>query len=126
MKTPVTAPLAALFLFAAPFAQPLSAGVAEDVLGKASVSGGLVVVLGADEPAFLDALAGAGPFLVHCLDADSARIARAREALLAREAYGPVAIDAIRVDRLPYADGLVNLVVVREGAPQLAPGQQTS
>jgi len=58
---------------------------------------------------------GAGEsFLVHGLDTDVANVAEARENIRAAGLCGKVSVDTFTGDRLPYADNLVNLVVVED------------
>jgi outer membrane protein assembly factor BamB len=104
---------------------------AKPILDAAGVRGGLVVVLGCDDPDLLVSLRAAGPYLVHGLDADPAKVARARKALLEKKAYGPVTVSRLPGATLPYTDDLVNLLVLAgdpgavakdEMARVLAPG----
>ncbi|MGB2820997.1 MAG: PQQ-binding-like beta-propeller repeat protein, partial [Phycisphaerae bacterium] len=51
-------------------------------------------------------------FTVHCLDRDPSRRDRKRETLRAQGVYGTVSAGMFEGDRLPYADNLINIVVV--------------
>jgi len=104
---------ACIALLAAP---SVSAGAVPDgaksLLETSGVKGGLVVVIGCDAPALLMDLRAAGPCLVHGLDADPDKIAAARKYLRQKDLYGPVTASRLCGTRLPYVDGVVNLIVV--------------
>ncbi|MBL7223152.1 MAG: PQQ-binding-like beta-propeller repeat protein [Candidatus Brocadiae bacterium] len=104
----------------AAFALATRAGTAPDsarALIKASgVRGGLVVVVGCDDPSLLAALRAAGPYLIHGLDGDPDAVAAARKHLRQRNLYGPVTVSRLRGAQLPYVDSLVNLVVMAGSA----------
>ncbi len=106
-------PLAALGLLAmSPFA---AAGPADRSHGP--VAAGLVVHLGCGDGRRTVALRAGDRAVVHGLEADSALIEKARATIRAAGCYGPVSV-AHWPDpsRLPYADNLVNRIVVEEGA----------
>ncbi|HEX7899042.1 MAG TPA: PQQ-binding-like beta-propeller repeat protein [Planctomycetota bacterium] len=82
----------------------------DDVLELAGVKGGFAVHLGCGErPLVL----GEG-FQVHALDRDPAKVEKARAAVRAKGPYGAVSVERLAGDRLPYIDGLVNLVVAED------------
>ena len=87
-------------------------GRAKAIIEASGVEGGLVVVIGCDDPALLADIRGAGPYLVHGLDADQGKVSAARERLRQRGLYGPVTVSRLRGAQLPYVESLVNLVVV--------------
>jgi len=101
--------LAALALAAGAGASPDSARA---LIKASGVRGGLVVVVGCDDPSLLAALRAAGPYLIHGLDADPGKIAAARSHLLRRGLYGTVTVSRLKGAQLPYVDSLVNLIVV--------------
>jgi len=93
----------------------LSAAKAQDarqILGASGVKGGLVVVIGCDNPTLLASLRRAGPYLVHGLDEDPVKVAAARKHLRQENLYGPVTVSWPRGEQMPYVDSLVNLIVV--------------
>jgi outer membrane protein assembly factor BamB len=102
----------------------------EGVVGKVREQVGVCVHLGCGEGALTARLAEGGKLLVHGLEADTAKVGRARQALLARGLYGQVSVEAWSASRLPYADNLVNVIVAQKdaGVPEgellrtLAPG----
>ncbi len=84
------------------------------IIKASGVKGGLVVVIGCDDPALLANLHKAGPYLVRGLDTDAKKIASARKLLLQRNIYGSVAVSLLRDGQLPYVDGLVNMIVIAD------------
>lgn len=101
------------FLLLALLLVPLTgADDAGAVLATAGVKGGVVVHLGCGDGELAMGLRASKAFLVHGLDANQANVAAARERIQAAKLYGPVAIDSFDGVHLPYADGVVNLLVV--------------
>ena len=105
--------LIALGLLAA-FPSEATAQDARQILDASGIKGGLVVVIGCDDPALLADLRGAGPYLVHGLDDDPGKVAAARKHLRQKNLYGPVTVSRLRGAELPYVDSLVNLLVIRD------------
>ncbi len=93
-----------------------AAAQAREILGQAGVKGGFVVHVGARDGKLTAALRVNDSYLVHGLEADSARVRAAREAILRAGGYGPVCIDTWNGKDLPYVEGTVNLLVVEEPA----------
>jgi len=87
---------------------------ARRILDLAGVKGGFVVHLGAGDGTLTAALRAGESFQVHGLDRDDKRVDRARDHVRSKGLYGPVAVDRLTDARLPYIDGLVNLVVAEE------------
>jgi len=81
--------------------------------GAEGIDGGVVVVIGCGDPANLVELAENEAVLVRALDTDPALIARARESILERGAYGRVSVGEFDGKHLPYADELVNFIATR-------------
>ena len=98
--------LSALFCRAAPDAAEL--------LNTVGVKGGLVVCVGFEDAKLLSGVRTAGPFLVQGLHPDPAKVARVRKELIAEGLYGPVTVSRLEDGRLPYVDGLVNMVVISD------------
>jgi len=90
---------------------------AGDVLNMSSFSGGLIVCLGCHEPDFLRELGANHSCLVHVLDTDPARVARARAVLREKRLYGKVSVETWNGKHLPYTDNLVNLLVCFGDSP---------
>jgi len=84
------------------------------MLDAAGVTGGLIVHLGCGEGQRTAALHAGEGYLVHGLDTDAAKVAKAREHLRTLGLYGAVSVDPWDGRRLPYADNLVALLVADE------------
>src|SRR5882724_7259614 len=84
---------------------------AQTILEQAGVKGGLVVQLGIGDGALTAALRANDSYLVQGLDTDATRVAKVREAIFAKGAYGPVSVDHFDGKALPYIDNFVNLLV---------------
>jgi SAM-dependent methyltransferase len=98
---------------------PVLADGADAILEASGVWGGLAVVIGCDHPKLLTDLRSSGSFLVHALDTDPAKVAQARRHIRGKKLYGPVSAATFDGKSLPYADGLVNLLIVRSGERQV-------
>ena len=95
---------------------PTLAGVVSDagVITTASddCPGGVCVVLGDEIGELAVAISRRGRFIVQALVPDKAALGKARSAIRSSGNYGPVSADCSTYDYLPYAENLVNLVVV--------------
>ena len=78
------------------------------------VQGGLIVHLGCGDGTLTAALQASDSYLVHALDTNPAKVAKARRHIESLGLYGPVSIDHFDGPRLPYIDNLVNLVVAED------------
>jgi outer membrane protein assembly factor BamB len=92
-------------------AKPGAAAAAKRILDAAGIQGGLIVHLGCGDGTLTAALRVSDSCLVHGLDRDAANVAKAREHVQALGLYGPVSVDRLASNQLPYVDNLVNLVV---------------
>lgn len=102
-----------------PGTEPGDADQATRILADADYQGGLIVHLGCGDGRLTAALGAADQAVVQGLDSDPALVAEAREYIRQRGRYGRVSVAALDGKQLPYADDLVNLVVVSEGASQV-------
>ncbi len=91
--------------------RPSLAADAKQLLQAAGFRGGLIVDVGCGEGRLVAALAQQGRFVVHGLEADAARVQRARAHIRSLGVYGPVSVEQWAGSELPYADGSVNVVV---------------
>jgi len=107
------------------FSPVARAGEAEPILEASGVQGGLVVVIGCDSPALLAGLRARDSYLVHGLDRDPGKVARAREHLLEEGLYGPVTVSRWQGPQLPYVDNLVNLIVLTRGVGEVSRDEMT-
>ncbi|MBM3892384.1 MAG: methyltransferase domain-containing protein, partial [Verrucomicrobia bacterium] len=81
-------------------------------LKASGIKGGLVVHLGCGDGRLTAALRSNERYTVHGLDADAAKVRTARGFIQSRGCYGPVSVEQWSGPMLPYADNLINLVVV--------------
>ncbi|MFW6107072.1 MAG: PQQ-binding-like beta-propeller repeat protein [bacterium] len=84
---------------------------ARQILEATGVKGGLVVVIGCDDPALLTGLRPTESYLVQGLDSDAEAVRRARRHIHESGLYGKVSTAAFDGKRLPYVRDVVNLVV---------------
>ncbi len=105
---------AGLLKAAEPPGTPPESILAQQILAATGIRGGLVVHVGCGDGKLTAALRAGEIYLVHGLDADAGNLQKARQHIRSLGLYGPVS--AVRFDgrRLPYADGLVNLVVAED------------
>jgi len=87
--------------------------LAREILDTTGVQGGIVVHLGCGDGKLTAALRAGDCYTVHGLEADPAGVARARTHIRALGIYGPVSVEQFSGSVLPYADNLINLVVVQ-------------
>ncbi len=89
-------------------------GLAQEILAASGIKGGVVVHLGCGDGKLTAALHANSSYLVHGLDTDAANVAKAREYIHSMGLYGQVSVDKFDGKHLPYADNLVNLIVMRD------------
>ena len=89
----------------------LRAGTGNDVIEASGVKGGLVVHVGCGSGELTAGLCAGDSFVVQGLAADPADVKKARRYISSEGLYGRVSARHWDGKRLPYADGLVNLVV---------------
>jgi outer membrane protein assembly factor BamB len=90
-----------------------------------SVSGrsGLCVHLGFRDVRLTTQLSSGGRFLVHGLSSDRQAVDKARKTIRSQGLAGAVSVEHHRLDRLPYANNLVNLIVVEQLSDTLNRGE---
>lgn len=115
-------PYAALLL-AAVLCGGASADTLKSIVGDSGVKGGLVVVLGCDDPGCLLGPQPGDAHLVQGLDTDPDAVSKAMATVEAAGTYGQVSVDLFDGRSLPYVDGLVNLIVVADGRSNVAPSE---
>jgi outer membrane protein assembly factor BamB len=91
-----------------------AASLAKDILERTGVQGGIVVHVGCGDGKLTAALLASDRYTVHGLDADSEKVANARRHIQSLGIYGSVSVEQHTSDVLPYADNLINLVVVQD------------
>ena len=87
---------------------------AKQILDATGIRGGLVVHVGCGDGKLTAALRANDSYMVHGLDTDAANVAKARAHIASLGVYGEVAVDRWDGQRLPYIDGLVNLIVAED------------
>ncbi len=85
---------------------------AQQVLKQSGICGGLIVHLGCRDGRLIAALAPGKQFLVQALTTDPQVLTAARKDIRSLGIYGQVSVDRYDGQHLPYADNLVNLLVV--------------
>ncbi|NOZ19645.1 MAG: PQQ-binding-like beta-propeller repeat protein, partial [Planctomycetes bacterium] len=100
-----------LILGIGPSSRAADTGAAK-ILDAAGVKGGFIVHLGCGDGKLTAALRPSEYSIVHGLDADAANVEKAREHIESLGLYGKVSVDQLHGNHLPYADNLVNLLVV--------------
>ncbi len=93
---------------------------ARDILKVAGATGGIVVHVGCGDGALTAALRIDERFIVRGLDRDRSLVTKARENLLKKGLSGPVSVDHLPGNTLPFADNLAAVVVADEpgGVPE--------
>ena len=98
-----------------------SAETPEQILKTTGVQGGLVVHLGCGDGKRTSAFHVNDRYLVHGLDANEVNVANAQKHIQSLNLYGVVSVERLIDGHLPYAENLVNLVVVEDlGAVTMA------
>jgi len=98
------------------------AALADEIVRSAGVKAGLCVHLGCGDGTLTAALARSGRFLVHGVTEDAAAVKTARAFIQRQGLYGKVSVERCAYRRLPYAENLVNLIVVDDVPGLLAKG----
>ncbi len=89
-------------------------GMGEEIPVRSDVTGGLVVVLGCEEAESLAAFRAGDSYVVQGLDTRPATIAAAKKLMAEEGLCGPVTARVFEGENLPYAEEMVNLLVVNE------------
>ena len=90
-----------------------NAAQAVDVVEDSGVDGGIFVRIGCDNPDALMALK-ADNCIVQGLDTDAANVKKARQHIKSLGIYGKVTAETFDGKHLPYADNLINLLIVED------------
>jgi SAM-dependent methyltransferase len=94
--------------------QSLQEKMVQQILDTTGIKGGLIVHLGCGDGKLTAALRAGEGYTVHGLEADPAKVAEARSHIQERDIYGPVSVEQFSGTVLPYADNLINLIVVQD------------
>jgi outer membrane protein assembly factor BamB len=87
---------------------------ARRILEATGIKGGLIVHVSCGDGELTAALYANDRYLIHGLDADAKNIERAREHIQSRGLYGKVSVITWSGPHLPYAENLVNLLVIED------------
>jgi polygalacturonase/outer membrane protein assembly factor BamB len=87
---------------------------AKQILDMTSIKGGLIVHIGCADGKLTAALGEKNCYVVQGLDSDAKHVQKARQYVRSLGRYGRVSIRQWVGKQLPYADGLVNLIVTEE------------
>jgi outer membrane protein assembly factor BamB len=82
-----------------------------NIIEKAGVKGGLVVHINSGNGVLTESLRVNDRYLVQGLDHRAENVLKARQYIKSKGKYGPVSVDRLMGNRLPYTDNLVNLIV---------------
>ena len=85
---------------------------ARRILADTGVHGGLIVHVGCGDGKRTIAFRATDGYVVHGLDTDAANVAEARKQIRAAGLYGSVSVEQFTGNVLPYAENLVNLLVI--------------
>ncbi|MHC5053399.1 MAG: outer membrane protein assembly factor BamB family protein [Planctomycetota bacterium] len=99
--------------------RPDAEALAREILAATGVRGGLVVHVGCGDGKLTAALRAGDAYLLHGLAVDTDDVEKARAHVRSLDLYGKVSVTEWSGKRLPYADGLVNLLVA-EGAGRVS------
>jgi len=88
--------------------------LAREILDTSGIHGGLIVHIGCGSGRLTAALHANEQYLVQALGRGETAVEEARRYVRERGLYGQVSVEYWAEDHLPYADNLVNLVVIRD------------
>lgn len=91
---------------------PAMAVSADKILDQAGIRGGLIVHIGSGDGRLLADLQTQQGCLLHGLETNPAKVRASRRFLLDRGLYGKISVDLFDGQKLPYAENLVNLIVI--------------
>ena len=111
LRIPASAYVAVSILCGTAGAQDREERFAARIFAETGVRGGFVVHLGSGDGRLTAALRAGDGYRVHGLDRRSEQVDAARRRLRESGLQGTVSVDRLRGSRLPYVDGMVNLIV---------------
>ena len=100
-----------LFLFLFSSISVFADETAKGILETTETTGGLIVHLGSGDGKLTAGLRIDESYIVHGLDRSEEKVAVARKHIQSLGEYGPVSVEQLKGNRLPYLDELVNLLV---------------
>ena len=87
---------------------------AQEILETSGIQGGFVVHLQGGDGVLTNALKANNSFIVQGLDTAAENVEKAREFIASTGEYGPISVDRLTDNRLPYTDNMVNLLVAED------------
>ena len=90
------------------------ASQAKAIIDKAGLKGGLIVHLNCGEGKLTEALRLNDSYQVQGLDSKKENVQKAREYIISKGNYGPVSVDLLSADELPYNDNFINMIVAED------------
>ena len=87
-----------------------------EILKKTETQGGLIVHVGCGDGRLTAGLRVNDRYVVQGLDTDPANVRKAREHIRSLGIYGQVTVEAFDGKHLPYAENLINLLIVEDSA----------
>jgi outer membrane protein assembly factor BamB len=81
------------------------------VIEKAGVKGGLVLHINSGNGVLTESLRVSDKYLVQGMDHRAENVLKARQYIKSKGKYGPVSVDRLIGNHLPYTDNLINLIV---------------
>lgn len=84
---------------------------AKNILEKSGIRGGLIVHVNCGNGILTEALKANESYLVQGLDSKMENVRKAREYIASKQEYGPISIDQLMGNYLPYKDNLVNMII---------------
>ena len=84
---------------------------AKSILEKSGVHGGIIVHVNCGDGVLTEKLKAGDSYIVQGLDPEIENVQKAREYIASRQEYGPISVDRLTGNRLPYTDNMVNLIV---------------
>lgn len=98
------------FAFANPYSTALL--TAGDLIQESGFQGGFIVHLGFNDGLLTASLRQNDRFRVHGLSREAAKVDKFRAEMLEAKEYGPVTVERLSGETLPYIDNFVNLIVI--------------
>lgn len=95
------------------FSESSSQELAEKVINSCGITKGVCVILGGNDIEFATELYKRGDFIIKVIDPNKDIVAQSRSRLASDGSYGSrLSIDHSNLDKLPYPDNFVNLIVI--------------
>ncbi len=91
--------------------------LAAELTKLSKIDSGLVVIIGASDGQLALDFLKQGRFLVHSLEPDAKKALRAQKLIHSSGSYGQAWVENRQLNKLPYAENLVNLIVVDNFSP---------